>query len=123
MSDLLGNNLGYDGITHIGGGRTSKSDGTAHRVWIAFNPEQIKSATDNIGTFDKGNADIRYSRSHVNYADETDDGTRSMTSEEVRSEAIRAALGQFDRRERVLDRWGMDIQKAPHTECFLLFCI
>ncbi len=61
MSDLLGNTLGYDGITHIGGGRSSKSDGTAHRVWIAFNPEQIKSATDNIGTFDKGNADINFS--------------------------------------------------------------
>lgn len=28
---------------------------------IAFRPEQIKSATDNIGTFDGGNPDIRYS--------------------------------------------------------------
>ncbi len=59
---------------------------------------------------EKNNPDKRYSRSRVNYADETDDGTRSMTSEEARSEAIRAALGQFDRRERALDRWGMNIQ-------------
>ena len=30
---------------------------------VAFYPEQIKSATDNIGTFDKNNPDIRYSLS------------------------------------------------------------
>lgn len=29
---------------------------------IVFNPTQIKSATDNIGTFDESNSDIRYSR-------------------------------------------------------------
>ncbi len=53
--------MGYDGITHIGGGRYNKNDATRHRVFIAFNPEQIKSATDNIGTFDRNNPDIRYS--------------------------------------------------------------
>ena len=31
-------------------------------VYIVFNPTQIKSATDNIGTFDGANSDIRYSR-------------------------------------------------------------
>ncbi|MBR1372956.1 hypothetical protein IJ556_00710, partial [bacterium] len=29
-------------------------------VWVVFNPEQIKSATDNIGTFDRQNPDIRF---------------------------------------------------------------
>ncbi|MBR1626596.1 MAG: hypothetical protein IJ681_05570, partial [Bacteroidales bacterium] len=29
-------------------------------LWIAFDPNQIKSATDNIGTFSKENNDIRY---------------------------------------------------------------
>ena len=53
--------MGYDGITHIGGGRHNKNDATRHRVFIAFDPEQIKSATDNIGTFDRNNPDIRYS--------------------------------------------------------------
>ncbi len=33
------------------------------REVIAFEPTQIKSATDNIGTFDSGNPDIRYSLS------------------------------------------------------------
>ncbi len=39
--------LGYDGVVN---------DGEV----IAFNPEQIKSATDNIGTFDRNNPDYRY---------------------------------------------------------------
>ncbi|OPY13028.1 MAG: hypothetical protein A4E69_01867 [Syntrophus sp. PtaB.Bin138] len=30
-------------------------------TWIVGNPNQIKSAADNIGTFDSGNSDIRYS--------------------------------------------------------------
>lgn len=64
--------MGYNGITHIGGGRVGQSDGTKHRVWIAFEPEQIKSA-DTI-TYDADNniiplserfnpekTDIRYS--------------------------------------------------------------
>ena len=29
--------------------------------WVAFRPEQVKSAADNIGTFDPGNPDIQYS--------------------------------------------------------------
>ena len=43
--------LGYDGINNSG------------EEFIAFYPEQIKSATDNIGTFDGSNPDIRYSKS------------------------------------------------------------
>lgn len=47
-SDIL-SDLGYDGV----------HDGPE---WIAFSPNQLKSATDNIGTFDKSNPDIRYSK-------------------------------------------------------------
>lgn len=42
---------GYDGIIH-----------KANGMYVVFSPEQIKSATDNIGTFDKNNPDIRYSK-------------------------------------------------------------
>lgn len=42
-------NMGYDGITHIGGGRVKK-DGVKHRVYIAFDPNQIKSIY-NKGTY------------------------------------------------------------------------
>lgn len=49
VSDIL-KGLGYDGV----------HDGPE---WVAFDNTQIKSATDNIGTFDGRNADIRYSLS------------------------------------------------------------
>lgn len=48
-SIILHDDLGYDGI----------HDGSE---WVVFNSNQLKSATDNIGTFDKANPDIRYSR-------------------------------------------------------------
>lgn len=48
----------YDGL-HL------QYDGTRNGVdvetYVVFSPNQIKSATDNIGTFDRGNNDIRYS--------------------------------------------------------------
>lgn len=47
---------GFDGITHEGG----RIMGTRpHKVWIAFNPDQIKSATGNRGTYSRDSADIR----------------------------------------------------------------
>ena len=51
--------MGYDGITHIGGGRVN-ADGERHRVYIAFDPEQIKNV-DNVKPTD--DPDIRYSLS------------------------------------------------------------
>lgn len=47
---------GHDGITHTGGKVTGNKE---HRVWIAFEPEQIKSI-DNRGTFDPEEASIDY---------------------------------------------------------------
>lgn len=52
--------MGYDGITHLGGGRVDPN-GPRHRVFIAFDPEQIKSATGNRGSFDPTSADMRHS--------------------------------------------------------------
>lgn len=60
IRDKIGYKMGYDGITHIGGGRVN-TDGPRHRVYVAFEPEQIKSATGNRGTFDPASANIRYS--------------------------------------------------------------
>lgn len=44
---------GFDGVIRMEG----------NEVWeyVAFEPTQIKSATDNVGTFDKTNPDVRYS--------------------------------------------------------------
>jgi GGDEF domain-containing protein len=49
--------LGFDGITHTGGGRLGGGD-KMHKVWIAFKPTQIKSALGNKGTFDPNNPSI-----------------------------------------------------------------
>jgi|GEM_PF-2273581 len=52
--------MGYDGITHVGGGRFNKQDETRHRVYIAFQPEQIKNIDNTNPTKDP---DIRFSLS------------------------------------------------------------
>jgi len=46
---------GFDGITHTGGLRVGGMG--KHRVWIAFEPTQIK-AVENAGTWDPGSPDI-----------------------------------------------------------------
>ena len=51
---------GYDGIILA---RDEGSFGRGTDAYIALNPEQVKSATDNVGTFDRNNPDIRYSAS------------------------------------------------------------
>ncbi len=48
--------LGYDGIIYE---NQFEDDGESY---IVFDSNQLKSATDNIGTFDKDNGDIRYSK-------------------------------------------------------------
>ncbi len=50
---------GYDGVILE---RDDGSFGRSTDAYIALHPEQVKSATDNIGTFDNNNPDIRYSR-------------------------------------------------------------
>ena len=58
---------------------------------VAFYPEQIKSATDNIGTFDKNNPDIRYSLSES----ESDQNlSLSNTDEQAGQSGYRATLGK-----------------------------
>ena len=61
--------MGYDGVTHIGGGRFDDKDGTRHQVYIAFEPEQIKNINNQSPTSD---ADIRYSV-ETESADKTED--------------------------------------------------
>ncbi len=57
LNDYMHNSK-YDGII------LAKDEGSFGRSTdsvIAFSPNQVKSATDNVGTFDRKNADIRYS--------------------------------------------------------------
>ena len=60
--DVIQYNMGYDGITHIGGGRFNSQDTNRHRVWIAFESEQLKNVDNTKPTTD---VDIRYSLSET----------------------------------------------------------
>ena len=55
---------GYDGFI--------KKDQNGNMIYIAFEPGQIKSATDNIGTYDRNNPDIRFSIEQYSDADWSD---------------------------------------------------
>ena len=57
ISDTI-RSAGFDGITHIGGGRYGRKDGPRHRVFIAFDPEQIKNVSNETPT---DAPDIRFS--------------------------------------------------------------
>jgi len=52
---------GHDGITHLGGWNIGTK---THRVWIAFEPEQIK-AVDNKGTFDPKDRRMKHAKSSL----------------------------------------------------------
>lgn len=58
---------GHDGVIFEYDG--SKEDLAYDKFYVAFDSAQIKSATDNIGTFDKTNPDIRYSAQDGRYRD------------------------------------------------------
>lgn len=68
--------MGFDGITHVGGGRVDPN-GVKHRVWISFEPEQIKSVF-NSGRFDSSNPELLASTSKTR---------GSYTGEQARSTA------------------------------------
>ncbi len=57
LNDYMHNSK-YDGIILA---QDEGSFGRSTDSVIAFSPNQVKSATDNVGTFDRKNADIRYS--------------------------------------------------------------
>lgn len=69
--------MGYDGVI------LQRPSGT---VYVAFENTQIKSATDNIGTFDRNNSDVRYS-------------TRAMDSEYLSA----VERGNLETAQRMVD--------------------
>lgn len=103
--------MGHDGITHIGGGRYSSNDDTRHRVYIAFEQEQIKSAEpvtrDNQGNviapserFNEGKADIRWSVDSDDEYRETA-GTPALEKLGIR---LAGSKGKYHLAEQLLER-------------------
>jgi hypothetical protein len=102
--------MGFDGITHIGGIHLNPY-GVQHRVFIAFEPEQIKSATGNRGTFDPENPDIRMSSTKpktkwVMRETAMPDGSKRTVRIEEPVEESNVLPGQ-------LDMFGEPVVKAP----------
>lgn len=82
-------NAGYDGVVY---------DSTEY---VAFNPNQIKSATENVGTFDANNDDIRF-RTTPNSADIEDGevkGVREAFDKKVRSAWYQVKEAAYDNRQ------------------------
>ena len=85
--------MGHDGITHIGGGRFNKKDETRHRVYIAFQPEQVKNIDNTSPTADP---DIRFSFSGENALNANNEllvRAKDMTAEGADSESVRKETG------------------------------
>lgn len=71
--------LGYDGIIGSGTNATDKGDEI-----VVFNASQVKSATNNIGTFSPTSSDIRYSMADVAVRTPTLDLNSEMVQRQLR---------------------------------------
>ncbi len=90
---------GYDGVIF---GNITDNDFAKDTFFVVFEPTQIKSATDNIGTFDGENPDIRYSK-ELN-VHEIGDEEESQKSANKEAEKVDKAL--MIRQARI-DRWRL----------------
>lgn len=82
------NTLGYDGIF------VKDFQETDGDVYIAWFPEQVKSATDNIGTFDETNPDIRFRVAESQQ--ELDDFVKDSKVKETVYHGTQADFTEFD---------------------------
>ena len=114
-------NMGYDGITHIGGGRYNKADANRHRVYIAFENNQIKNI-DNTNPTDSD--DIRYARRRdLSYDVFTDPETRQKARELVKQKldehderiAKKTTISRIRKNTRSLNEYLMKNSKDKHV--------
>lgn len=101
ISDTV-RSAGFDGITHVGGGRYGSKDGQKHRVFIAFDPEQIKRVDNKTPTDDP---DIRFSAE-----DEGDEWNREL---ERMPESVQEAV------RRVKGSRGSNMREFPNLDAYL----
>lgn len=91
---------GYDGIIIQNTSYDSGDFGDNNTQYVVFEPTQIKSATDNIGTFDRHNPDIRY-----------------MIPEKVNEQKIQPNISE-DERAKILSEKDIYIVSEPGTGHF-----
>lgn len=111
ITGLISQTMGYNAITHIGGGRWNNKDGTRHRVYIVFDPEQVKSADpvtyDDNGNviplserFNSENDDIRYS----------DRDPDALTNREILANML-DSVAESDRDKAFLDKYKARLEQ------------
>lgn len=81
------------------------------KAWVAFSNTQIKSATDNVGTFDDFDPDIRFRRSAADLGRSVGDAITSITVQDVK----RSVSGTFT------DFLGMGLQALGRRQLVDLY--
>ena len=95
MTKALRDN-GYDGVFLK---NDEGSFGRKTEAYIALDPTQVKSATDNIGTFDRNNPDIRYQ-------------LREVTPVEPSSEKWARSLTTAEAKQRFPNLWDVSAEES-----------
>lgn len=94
LTDAL-KQAGYDGVILA---NDAGSWGRSTDAYIALSENQVKSATDNVGTFDRDNPDIRYSvAEEAAESDTEEEGTTAFTLDSIPKKAqdyLRRVRGQ-----------------------------
>ena len=98
---------GYDGVVIEADTTNELLEDT---FYVVFSPNQIKSATQNIGTFDKGNPDIRFSLRGVNQDGievyETSEETKELSWKERKKQYIDLMRNEYRGRTAKFERNG-----------------
>ena len=120
---FLGGKSGYDGIELDYDGRRY-IDGRREDVhtYIVFDGTQVKSATDNIGTFDRSNPDIRFSDRDPNLPvtrAELAEKLMELTSNPIEKERLTdyiANAGKLDELQTKLQKLNSELKKLPAAD-------
>ncbi len=99
IREYLQNN-GYDGLID-----------NIYGQYAVFEPTQIKSATDNIGTFDGKNPDIRYSLSEENASDTSAPGAWNIKGEDVALASIGENVVRTSTKKEVTAPIGENVKR------------
>ena len=109
LTDAL-RSAGYDGVHLL---NDAGSFGRSTDAWIALNPNQVKSAADNVGTFGKNNPDIRFSTETQERAPMPSDADAPpMTEWEQMQQEQREADEEGERLRRVEQAGRRYLRKA-----------
>lgn len=80
---------------------------------VAFRANQIKSATDNVGTFDENNPDIRFSMRDIEYREAHDAGDEYKARQFVKEAAEAAAKRAAQREELIAAINAVENEQSP----------